>query len=88
MMGQNPEVSEIAGTYICSYVPALYLLGIIDFDRVLMINLGLAMEAMYLQILAPFLHFGLCYTIAITFEGGVVGAALSGTITNTFIMFV
>ena len=47
-MGQNPEVSYVASLYICSYAPTLYILGIIDFDRVLMINLGLAMEAMYL----------------------------------------
>jgi len=51
-----------------------------------MINFGLAMEAMYLQIISPFLHFGVCYYITIKLEYGIIGAALSGTITNTLIM--
>lgn len=38
--------------------------------------------------MSPILHFGFCYTIAIKFEGGVIGAALSGAITNVFIMLV
>jgi len=70
-MGQNPEVSQIASVYIRNYIPALYILGFIDFDRVLMINLGMAMEAMYCQIVTPFLNFAVCYTITIYFDCGI-----------------
>ena len=84
-MGQDPTVSYIAGTYILSYIPALYVLGLIDFDRVLMINIGLSLEAMYCQIATPFLHFMFCYLITIHFQFGIVGAGFSGVITNLLI---
>jgi hypothetical protein len=60
-------------------------MGIIDFDRVIMINLDLAMEAMYCQIITPFLHFTICYIVTIHFGFGIIGAGLSGVITNLFI---
>ena len=61
------------------------MLGLGDFDRVLMINLGLAQQAMYCLMITPFLHFFFCYLMTITFKFGLIGAALSGIITNTIV---
>ena len=51
-------------------------MSIIDFDRVIMINLDLAMEAMYYQIITPFLHFTTCYIATIHFGLGIIGTGL------------
>ena len=45
-LGQNKEVSELAGNFICYYIPGTVMMALIDIDRILLTNLDKAFNAM------------------------------------------
>ena len=45
-LGQNKEVSELAGYFICYYVPGTVMMALIDIDRILLTNLDKTFNAM------------------------------------------
>ena len=87
-LGQEKEVAEYARDYACLYLVAMWFIGLISIDRILLINLGKSNYAMYCQVLQPIIHWPICKYLTVTLDYGVIGAGLSGVISNFIILMI
>jgi hypothetical protein len=68
--------------YLKSYLPPLFLLGLIEIDRLLLTSFLRSDIAFQCQIYSPFLHGLMAWLFAIKLEYGVIGLGIASTITH------
>lgn len=83
--GQNSVVAEKSGIFIIQYIPAIYLMALIDIDKILLTNLDKTNHAMACQILTPIIHFFWIWLFALNLKMGTSGIALAYFTTNSII---
>lgn len=87
-LGQNKEVSHLAGYFIIYYVPGTVMMALVDIDRILLTNLDQTYNAMLCQIFTPILHFCFIYLFTIAIDFGTTGIALTYFLTNSMIYLI
>jgi len=65
LCGQNEEVAEKSGYFIILYMPAIFLMALIDIDKILLTNLDKTTLAMGCQIFTPIIHLFWIWLIAL-----------------------
>ena len=85
LCGQNEEVAEKSGFFIILYMPAIFLMALIDIDKILLTNLDKTSLAMGCQIFTPIIHFFWIWLIALHLKWGTSGIALAYFLTNSII---
>lgn len=68
--------------YLKSYLPPLFLLGLIEIDRLLLTSFLRSDVAFKCQIYSPFLHAFMCWIFTIKLGYGVIGLGIASTITH------
>ena len=87
-LSQNKKVAENSGLFICKYVPGIVMMAMIDIDRILLINLDKAYQAMFSQLVTPFIYIFFAYIYVLHMKLGTTGVALTYFSTNTLIFII
>jgi len=85
LCGQNEIVAEKSGFFILIYIPAIYIMALIDIDKILLTNLDKTNHAMGCQILTPIIHLLWVWLFALHLKMGTSGIALAYFLTNSII---
>jgi len=87
-LGQEAEVSRLAGNLIFFSAPAIFMEAQIDLEKVFLTSLGRSDIAMYSQIFSPIVQAFACYSLVIIMDLGVFGIALATLINNLTVYYV
>lgn len=87
-IGQNPQVSHYTTIYCLATFPGIIMLGFIDLERNFLYSYERSDISLKVMVISPFIHFPICYLLAIKWNLGLYGIGLAELITNTIIFTV
>lgn len=79
---QPQDVSNYASIYCLTFLPGLYLMGLIDGQRRFMVVQRMQLEAMFIQVIGILAHIAANYYFVDIKQLGIVGTGLAGGVTN------
>ena len=85
-VGQDPETSKNAGTYVTASIPAFILSGLIDNQRTFLNMVGQSKVPMICQGVGIGLHGAFCYVFIKVMELEIQGVALAWAASNAIIL--
>ena len=85
LCGQNDIVSEKSGYFVILYIPGIFIMALIDIDKILLTNIEKTSHAMGCQILTPIIHIFWVWLFALNLKMGTSGIALAYFLTNSII---
>ena len=74
-----------SGYFVILYIPGIYLMALIDIDKIVLENIEKTYHAMACQILTPIIHLFWVWLIALNLKMGTSGIALAYFLTNSII---